>query len=313
MITSVGMARANRRGRLTMSQITNPLNPAFRILAVLLLTIALQIGASGCTRGLDTENGRSPLPARPTAEADTVTFPDPSLDYAIRTRIEKPSGDMLRSDLEDIAILRVTDKGISNLEGLQYCVNLEVLDLSINQIADIGPLAGLTQLTELTMTNNQISDLSSLSELANLTKLVLGNNQIADLTPLAELTNLNDLALYRNQVADITPLSSLNSLRILVLGSNNVSDLSPLSSLTELAELGLGANLIADISPLATLTQLTSFNLGNNMIEDLSPLLDNHGIGAGDEVALRNNPLSDEAINEQIPALRERGVTVIWE
>ena len=38
--------------------------------------------------------------------------------------------------------------------------------------------------------------------------------------------------------------------------------------------------------------------------------VDNKGLGNGDSVDLKDNPLSDQALNEQIPVLQERGVQV---
>ena len=43
--------------------------------------------------------------------------------------------------------LDASQKTIRSLEGLQYATNLKSLDLSGNQITDLGPLAGLTKLT----------------------------------------------------------------------------------------------------------------------------------------------------------------------
>ena len=50
----------------------------------------------------------------------------------------------------------------------------------------------------------------------------------------------------------------------------------------------------------------------HNQIEDISPLVANTGLGEGDEVNLIDNPLSDQARNEHIPALKARGVTVYY-
>jgi hypothetical protein len=47
-----------------------------------------------------------------------------------------------------------------------------------------------------------------------------------------------------------------------------------------------------------------------NPISDISPLVDNPGLGEGDDVILVNNPLSEESINVYIPELEARGVTV---
>jgi len=38
--------------------------------------------------------------------------------------------------------------------------------------------------------------------------------------------------------------------------------------------------------------------------------VDNTGLGEGDTVDLRDNPLSEESLNIHIPELRARGVTV---
>ena len=52
--------------------------------------------------------------------------------------------------------------------------------------------------------------------------------------------------------------------------------------------------------------------LKDNQIEDLAPLVANTGLSEGDEVNLTGNPLSDQALNEQIPALEVRGVSVTY-
>jgi hypothetical protein len=58
------------------------------------------------------------------------------------------------------------------------------------------------------------------------------------------------------------------------------------------------------------LTSLTWINLYNNAIFDLSPLVKNTGLGSGDVVEVRNNPLSATSINTHIPVLQSRGVDV---
>jgi Leucine-rich repeat (LRR) protein len=47
-----------------------------------------------------------------------------------------------------------------------------------NQISDISPLSGLSNLTELSLDNNQISDISALSSLTNLEYLWLEGNPV---------------------------------------------------------------------------------------------------------------------------------------
>lgn len=116
-------------------------------------------------------------------------------------------------------------------------------------------------------------------------------NQISDLTPLATLPNLDvlDLPVQTPGIADITPLQNLTALRVLNVSSNQN---------------------IADITPLDGLTALESLNLDNNSIVELAALVVNSGIGAGDEVRVGGNPLSQTARCDELAILAGRGVNV---
>lgn len=52
---------------------------------------------------------------------------------------------------------------------------------------------------------------------------------------------------------------------------------------------------------------------GGNAIVDLAPLVTNADFGTGDRIWLAGNPLSQVALDEQVPALRDRGVVVYVE
>ena len=190
--------------------------------------------------------------------------------------------------------------------------NLTDLELDSNIISDsdISVLSNLTKLTRLWLFDNNISDISVLSNLTNLTELYLQINNISDISVLFNLTNLTELWLWGNNISDLSALSNLSNLTVLHLWGNNISDISVLSNLTNLTELGLGKNIISDISVLSNLTNLTWLNLHINSISDISPLIANTGLGSGDEVDVRDNPLSPVSINTHIPALQGRGVTV---
>ena len=280
---------------------------------------------------------------------EEVNIPDPSLEAAIREALNKPEGPITKEELAGLADLQASERGIGDLSGIEHCVNLQTLDLISNQISDLSPLGGLTNLANLTLETNQISDLSPLSSLTNLQTLYMYNNQFSDLSPLSNLTNLRLLNLDSNQISDISPLSGLTNLENLVLNFTQISDLSSLSGLTRIQILELQRNQISDISPLVNLTDLRSLyldgnqiqdisplaglrmigekaswffeqegvrihlGLSNNRISDLSPLVSNDGIGEGDGIDLRGNPLNAEAFSTQIPALQARGVEVLFD
>ncbi len=218
-----------------------------------------------------------------------VVFADPNLESAVREALGRPEGPIYAWDFEGLVSLTAARRDITSLAGLEYGLNLEMVDIDGNQVSDLSPLAALTSLTRLRSSDNQISDISPLASLTNLTGLDLGSNRISDISPLSGLANLTSLDLSSNQMSDISPLSGLTNLTSLDLSSNQVSDVSPLSGLTNLTRLWLGGNQISDISPLVA----------------------NHGIGAGDTLDIRFNPLSAESLHTHAPELEARGATVL--
>ena len=124
------------------------------------------------------------------------------------------------------------------------------------------------------------------------------------------MTSLTELDLSNNEISDPSPLSGLTSLTTLELNGNRIIELGPLSDLPSLTTLDLYANRIAELGPLSGLTSLTALYLGPNEISDVSPLVANGGLGDGDVVDLRWNPLGETAREEHIPALLQRGVEV---
>ena len=126
--------------------------------------------------------------------------------------------------------------------------------LGANQIVDITPLTGLTQLTNLFLEVNQIEDLTPLARLKQLTLLYLSYNKISNLTPLAELSDaLTELHLDHNEIQYISPLGQLVNLEEVHLSDNEIGDVSPLASLVYLEELKLKDNPITDTTPLRAL------------------------------------------------------------
>ena len=176
-----------------------------------------------------------------------------------------------------------------------------------------GPLTpkDVAFLTRISATSRYIRSLAGLEHVTAMQRLPdLRNNQITDVTPLSHLINLEHLDLLLNQIADVTPLASLTNLKVLWLDGNLIADITPLSRLTRMEWLNLQDNLIVDITPLSRLSRLSLLELEDNLIEDVAPLVANLGLGRGDEVYLADNILSAQALTEQIPALKARGVDV---
>jgi Leucine-rich repeat (LRR) protein len=223
-------------------------------------------------------------------EGEEVIFPDPNLEAVVRDGIGIPEGPIYPSDLEGYTVLHGSADEISDLAGIEQCIDLIEVYLGSNQISDISPLSSLTNVTVLFLQNNQIADISPLAGLTNLTSLLLRDNVITDISCLASLTNLDYLNVGFNQIDDSSALANLTSLTELYTRGNQISDISPLANLTNLTLFWHDSNHLSDISPLANLTNLTNLNIGYNQISDVSPLANLTNLTW---ISIRYNDISD--------------------
>ena len=111
------------------------------------------------------------------------------------------------------------------------------------------------------------------------------------------------------QVVDI-PDPSLRAAVESALGkaSSDPITADEMATLTALDSNWIGP--ISDLTGLEGATNLTRLDLEGNSISDISPLVSNTGLGSGDSVYVRGNPLSIASVQTHIPALKSRGVRV---
>jgi hypothetical protein len=95
-------------------------------------------------------------------QGGAVTFVDPDLEAAIREAINIPERPIYPSDLEGLTSFSASARNISDLNGLEYCIDLTHLDLSHNQISSIAPVGNLSSLAYLQLDLNGISNISPL-------------------------------------------------------------------------------------------------------------------------------------------------------
>ena len=210
---------------------------------------------------------------------EIVEIPDRSLAWAIRRTLGLRGG----ADITKRAMSRLTNLHANselfrgrpqptNLSGLEHATNLTHLNLNGNRIADLIPIAGLTNLISLRLYNNQFSSLTPLEGLTSLKSLDLSSNRIDNITSLKGLTNLVELFIQLNEIQDVTPLKNMANLKTLYLSENNVEDITALAGLTNLTRLFLQANSIQDITALKDMTNLETLYLSSNDIEDITAL-----------------------------------------
>ena len=215
----------------------------------------------------------------PPASAQVVEIPDSNLRAALREELKLPDGTPItQQEMLRLTRLEAGKRGITNLTGLEYAINLKRLNLDHNQIRDISLLTNLLQLENLWLEVNMITDITPLANLIQLEKLWLEHNAITDITPLANLTQLEFLHLTDNSIEDIIILTNLTQLAELSVAANQIRDISPLANLVRLEKLWLNRNAITDITPLIGLKNIKVLSLADNPIHDFTPLAEFEGV-----------------------------------
>lgn len=163
-------------------------------------------------------------------EDETVWMPDANLRQLVREMVELPD-DVPLTKLELKRLKRLTQfsSDVSDITGLEHATNLEELVLTGSHITDLVPIEGLTRLTRLIIAWNRtrLADISPLATLTNLQHLDLNWNAIIDISPLANLIHLETLKMRHNQIQNITSLTELTKLTHLDLIYNYIVDFSP--------------------------------------------------------------------------------------
>lgn len=250
----------------------------------------------------------------------TIEFNDSVIEQIVRDVLLKPEGGFTMEELSSIIKIpsdtTISDyqalspyESIESLSGLQYCSNLERLNLYQNgfrsPISDINPISNIKSLKYLNLANNQVHNISGLANLTNLEYLHLGwNIGISDITPLTKLHKLKTLNLtYTYGIKDLTPLTSLSQLdSLLMTTARYVEDATPISELTNLKKLSFTSNdIISDFSFLENLTELRDLSLySNDSISDISFL---SGMTKLTKLNISRNKVTDISVLENLTDL----------
>ncbi len=100
---------------------------------------------------------------------------------------------------------------LSNLTGLEVMHQAELISVSFNQIADVGPLSQLVNLKSLFLNDNNLESLEGLEGLTKITTLYLSNNRIKSLKPLEKMDNLQVVQCSHNKLASFAGLHTGNT------------------------------------------------------------------------------------------------------
>ncbi len=138
------------------------------------------------------ENMNGEINGQPYFADYAIDWENPDFENAVRQLINKPEGDIMRSELLGIIECLLTENTVAlSQEENVYTQVFETTDLT----SVVSDLHHFNNLTTLHMEAASITDFTPLAGLTNLSVLRLSSIPITDITPLVELTNLTELSL----------------------------------------------------------------------------------------------------------------------
>ena len=178
-------------------------------------------------------------------------------------------------------------------EELEKVKSIKIIN---KQIKDVTGLEKFTSLEDLNLRNNLLKNINVLFTLENLKKLDVAHNNITQITGINDLKNLKELNLYDCIVYDLSDLEGMDKLEILNLGENNenkkgvMTNLESLNTLTNLKHLDFSENYTKDIlNYIYELTNLEFLNIQNNKIDNIQKI---NNLKNLKELILYNNSIS---------------------
>ena len=155
---------------------------------------------------------------------------------------------------------------IYNSINLEIVVEMEVINMTLK---DLSFLKNFPNLEILNLSFNNLTNLETMPEMPKLTKLNLSYNFLQDITQLKNQYSLKELYLHYNPLTDISPIKSLPELEILEAELIMVKDFNILDELKNLKYVALSKhtkyeNLLKKINvfsdkDIIVLTNLTTF------------------------------------------------------
>ena len=249
-----------------------------------------------------TDDGGSGTQVSTFTVSPDVVFGDTKLRDAVMLQLNLHAPVVpTEADMLNLTVLKASDKGITDVRGLEHATNLDTLILGSNSITNVDSLAGLDKLEYLD----------------------LQRNSIEDVTPLAGLTKLKVLRLYRNSFggSSLSSLNRLTKLKWFEIGDTSFgSDIvNPLvAKMPNLERLKVNGTHLENLDFLVGLTSLEHLNISKNpRIADLKPLtclpsLETLIVRRMDALIFRTSAAGAQVFTRHIHYLSENGVTVVY-
>ncbi|MCH8500434.1 MAG: hypothetical protein LAT77_00820 [Aliidiomarina sp.] len=159
---------------------------------------------------------------------ESIEIPDPVLESELRFYLSLNDDEPITAEkMADLVDVSIANRGVRDLTGLEYAVNLVRLNVSSNRnLRRLAPISGLP-LTQLDISETGIDSLSEVRDLP-LENLTLNFTSITTLEPFPEL---RQLSFNSSPITDLTPLQASEQLNTLIFRDTPILDIRPLLQL----------------------------------------------------------------------------------
>ncbi len=181
----------------------------------------------------------NPGPSVTTPE-ESITFADSDVEAEVRSEIAKPTGPIYASDLVGLTYLNMGwSVTVTDLAGLEHCVDLAQFYSYDAQVSDITPMTGLTNLTTLVLQGTDLTSLPDLSATSLYWVDFAGSTSLSDVSELSDLSaTLQRAILADSQLSSLAMFEGFTSLIYLDLSDTPITSIAayttPLTSLERL-------------------------------------------------------------------------------
>ena len=282
------------------------------------------VTTSETTATAATQTQQTALERNPMRKDKAIQWKEPALEALVRAKLEKPDGDIMQSELDDIwgieligsSHIYFNGKGGYNMyrnpdtyfiDGTALAERLRnsagilfELGLEPEEEAETSLKEGTYWVKGQAYSRGTITSLSDFSNFRDVKFLNIFKNDLKDLNGLASLEDLTTLRLVENSIIDISALSALENIEVLDLTSNKITDASPLYTLETLNFLAITDNQINNIDGFSALVNLEFLRLGYNPIEALDGLASHTRLMS---LRINNTQVHDVSILHSITSL----------
>lgn len=199
-----------------------------------------------------------------------VNVPDANFYEALKNAAGVADVDGLtRNDVINLSgTLDLTKKGITNLTGAEYLINVDTLILTNNNISSLEPIKNLYRIRMLDVSYNKLTSLDGyILEIESLEEFYAEDNKIAEVTAPGTLSNIKTLSLKNNALTQLPAMDKFSALSSLDISGNKLTSLQLSDNLAStLVNLDASKNAITSTSSFASYTSLQTVNLASNQL-----------------------------------------------